>query len=340
VVRLKIRVRLSDGSRPFLDPVPAPKGRLKPLCAIVNGTPEHHPEGVYFLRYAKNNKRVWEAVGDDAQIALDAKRRKERVLAAIAAGVTVVENDSAEEASPKPEKAPAAEAGTLLSDAIGEYLTEVGLQKAPATYVAYEHTLRLFRTSCKDGQQLEQLERKDLLAFMAKLKTDGKEARTVANHISFLKVFFRRYGVAWPLLKTDKVKYTQKVISAYSKDELRKLLEVADTDEADLTHFFVATGARDLEVAYATWPDVSFHGEELLDRGEERCRTQVEAQGRRRGGHSHSRFAGRASEMPSPALPEDTAHLSCGEWRSRSSYAARCEAPRASRQAELRALYE
>jgi integrase/recombinase XerD len=258
VVRLKIRVRLSDGSRPFLDPVPAPKGRLKPLCAIVNGTPEHHPEGVYFLRYAKNNKRVWEAVGDDAQIALDAKRRKERVLAAIAAGVTVVENDSAEEASPKPEKAPAAEAGTLLSDAIGEYLTEVGLQKAPATYVAYEHTLRLFRTSCKDGQQLEQLERKDLLAFMAKLKTDGKEARTVANHISFLKVFFRRYGVAWPLLKTDKVKYTQKVISAYSKDELRKLLEVADTDEADLIHFFFATGARDLEVVYATWPDVSF----------------------------------------------------------------------------------
>lgn len=81
VVRLKIPARLLDGSRPFLDPVPAPKGRLKPLCAIVNGTPEHHPEGVYFLRYAKNNKRVWEAVGDDAQMALDAKRRKQRVLA-------------------------------------------------------------------------------------------------------------------------------------------------------------------------------------------------------------------------------------------------------------------
>jgi hypothetical protein len=37
---------------------------------------------------------------------------------------------------------------------------------------------------------LEQLERKDLLAFMGILKADGKEARTVANHISFLKVFF------------------------------------------------------------------------------------------------------------------------------------------------------
>jgi integrase/recombinase XerD len=205
VVRLKIRVRLSDGSRPFLDPVPASKGKLKPLCAMVNGTPEHHPEGVYFLRYAKDGKRVWEAVGSDPQIALDAKRKKERVLAAIAAGATVIERDSTEETSPKMQEASTTERGTLLSEAIEEYLTEVSLQKAPATYVAYEHTLRLFRETCNDGQPLEQLERKDLLAFVAKLKAEGKEARTVANHISFLKVFFRRFGVAWPLLKTDKV---------------------------------------------------------------------------------------------------------------------------------------
>lgn len=258
VVRLKIRVRLSDGSRPFLDPVPTPNGKLKSLYAVVNGKPELRPEGVYFLRYAKDGKRIWKAVGSDPQIALDAKRKKERVLAAIAAGVAVLENDGAEEALPEPEASPSAEAGTLISDAIGEYLAEVGLQKAPATYVAYEHTLRLFRESCKDRQYLEQIERKDLLAFMATLKAAGNEARTVANHVSFLKVFFRRYAIVWPLLKTDKVKYTQKAISAYSKDELRKLLEVADRDEADLIHFFLATGARDLEVVYATWPDVSF----------------------------------------------------------------------------------
>jgi hypothetical protein len=69
VVRLKIRARLTDGS-PFLDPVPTAKGKLKPLHALINGKPEHHPQGIYFLRYARNNKRVWEAVGNDAQIAL------------------------------------------------------------------------------------------------------------------------------------------------------------------------------------------------------------------------------------------------------------------------------
>ena len=29
----------------------------------MNGKPEHHPEGVYNLRYVKAGKRVWDAVG-------------------------------------------------------------------------------------------------------------------------------------------------------------------------------------------------------------------------------------------------------------------------------------
>jgi hypothetical protein len=38
-----------------------PMGKLKPLYAVVNGKPEHHPEGVYNLRYVKASKRVWHA---------------------------------------------------------------------------------------------------------------------------------------------------------------------------------------------------------------------------------------------------------------------------------------
>lgn len=45
VVRLKLRVRLSDGSRPFLDHVLSANGKLKPLYAVVDGKAEHHPEG-------------------------------------------------------------------------------------------------------------------------------------------------------------------------------------------------------------------------------------------------------------------------------------------------------
>jgi hypothetical protein len=65
IVRLKIRVRLSNGKRAYVDPVLSPNGKLKPLYALVDGKPEYHPEGVYHLRYVNGGKRVWDAVGND-----------------------------------------------------------------------------------------------------------------------------------------------------------------------------------------------------------------------------------------------------------------------------------
>jgi hypothetical protein len=58
---------------------------------FTNGKPEHHPEGCYFVRCAgPGGKRVWENVGTDWQLALDAQRRKAKALDAEAAGVEVV----------------------------------------------------------------------------------------------------------------------------------------------------------------------------------------------------------------------------------------------------------
>jgi hypothetical protein len=69
-----------------IDPHPAAKGKLKPLFAFVDGKPEYHPEGVYFLRYAREGKRIWEHAGKDWQLALDAKVKQERAMAAQAVG--------------------------------------------------------------------------------------------------------------------------------------------------------------------------------------------------------------------------------------------------------------
>jgi hypothetical protein len=44
-VRLKLRVKLLNGSRAYLDPVLSPNGKLKPLYALVGGMPVHRPEG-------------------------------------------------------------------------------------------------------------------------------------------------------------------------------------------------------------------------------------------------------------------------------------------------------
>ena len=124
-VRLKIRVRLSNGSRAYVDPVYSSNGKLKPLYAVVNGKPEHHPEGVYNLRYLKAGKRVWDAVGADPQLALTAKLRVEHKLQAVSLGLTEQE----------PVKMAAK---TSLADAVEEYLSEIG--KAKRTLYAASST--------------------------------------------------------------------------------------------------------------------------------------------------------------------------------------------------------
>lgn len=105
---------------------------------------------------------------------------------------------------------------------------------------------------------LEQISRKDILDFLKLLRSEGREERTLANNICYLKVFFKNSSVPWPLVKTDKVKYTEKEVSAYNRDEISRLLAVADLDQCDLLHFLFSTGARDLEVVYATWRDIDF----------------------------------------------------------------------------------
>jgi hypothetical protein len=69
--RLKMRVRLSNGNRAYVDLVLSPNDKLKPLYVFVDSKPEHHPEGVYHLRYLNGGKRVWDAVGSDPQTCPD-----------------------------------------------------------------------------------------------------------------------------------------------------------------------------------------------------------------------------------------------------------------------------
>jgi len=165
VVRLKIRVRLPDGSRPYLDPVFSANNKLEPGYAQLNGAAVHFPAGVYHLRYAKGGTRVWEAIGSDPQLALTWKRRREKALDAKAAGVTVMEDES--EVVPQ----------TSLSKASADYLDEIAAHKSKKTFAAYSLTLKLFQQCCSK-RHLEDIERKDILSFISFLKDMKNGPRT------------------------------------------------------------------------------------------------------------------------------------------------------------------
>jgi integrase/recombinase XerD len=234
-VRMKIRVRLVDGTYPFLDSVLSGNGKLKSLYAIVDGKAEHHPEGTYFLRHAKGGKRVWERVGNDPQ-AITTQRKRERGE------------------QPSHDDVKTDEGKLNLAACIDEYLVEVKQANAKRTHLAYSLTLNSFAKSTTK-KHLDDIDRKDILAFVQSLRDAKCAPRTIANRLAYLRRIFKRFELRMPILKTDKVKYTQKAVTSYSAEELKALFAAATPEEYELFQFFLCTRAREQEVTYATWSD-------------------------------------------------------------------------------------
>jgi hypothetical protein len=77
---LYIRIT-KNGKSSFCKPVYQSKGRLKPQYAMVNGEPEHHKEGVYYVRFgADGGKQQFVLAGKDPYVALDKLEEKKRWL--------------------------------------------------------------------------------------------------------------------------------------------------------------------------------------------------------------------------------------------------------------------
>jgi len=84
---------------------------------IVNGKPEKHPEGAYYLEWREQGRRVRLSVGKDAQDAAAKRQRKQAELHAINNGVTVLaENGNGQRSLPA---------------AVADFLDETKLTKKP-----------------------------------------------------------------------------------------------------------------------------------------------------------------------------------------------------------------
>src|SRR5437870_3438677 len=81
IATLYIRITIANGKKPYCKPGYLSKGRLKPHYAIVHGKPEHHPEGVYYIRFGTDDGRQeFESDGNEPYIALDKLAEKQRRL--------------------------------------------------------------------------------------------------------------------------------------------------------------------------------------------------------------------------------------------------------------------
>jgi integrase/recombinase XerD len=239
-------IRARDSQHHFAKAVWINKSRIRPHYAVVDGKPEHHPEGTYYLRYRLAGKRVWSQIGSDPSLVFDRWREKNNELDAIAIG---------REPLPVETKKPVKRS---LADAATEYLLETTAHKSKKTLDAYTITLDRFQEFCRK-EYLEDIDRKDMLAFITFLKgAPHKNApRTVRNRVDAFQYFLHHYKLPSILLGKDLPTYTKKRARAYSEADLGKLFGEADQEESERLHFLLCTGTREQEMEYACWPDLN-----------------------------------------------------------------------------------
>jgi hypothetical protein len=170
---LCIRITTKEGKKPYCKPVYLSKGRLKPLYAMVDDKPEHHSEGVYYIRFgADDGKQPFVRVGNDPYVALDKLAQKERWLRDRERGVV-----PAPPASPKPD------GGRLsIAAAVEQYFKNLQSQgKDQKTIRAYKVAIAEFRQSCSK-QCVDEIGKQDLLDFMAGYGCSLPNCARIARH--------------------------------------------------------------------------------------------------------------------------------------------------------------
>ena len=244
----KVSIHLRSGAS-YYRPVFANNGKLRSGFAVVNGVPKLLHDSTYALRYQLDGNRIWEPVGFDAQLALTKKVQRERILAAQSIGLV-----GTYQVAQSPEDS----ASTKTQDQVAEYLRETKDHKSHRTFLAYSCSLRNFFSSIPAIASLEGVRRHDIMNWIGGMKQAGQDPRTIANRVANLKTFFHHCHLAWPLEKKDKPLFVQKPASPYTQRELTLMLNHADEEERDLLLFLLGTGAREQEVMFATWRDISF----------------------------------------------------------------------------------
>ena len=241
-VNLTKRVRTSGGLR-YCPVVLSANGRVKPDAVLVNGKPERHTEGAYYLEWSEGPKRVRLSVGKDPADASAKRQRKEAELNALNNGVSVVPDGQDGDIS--------------VAAAVADFLDETKLTKKPKTLAAYSTALAYFTESCHK-LNLQDIDRRDMLKFHAFLRDEKDQApRSCWNKFATVMSFLKTQGIRDLVSKNDWPRFTEEEPEIYEEEELDKLFAKCDAEERLWYDFFLMTGMREQEVMYTYWSDVN-----------------------------------------------------------------------------------
>jgi len=260
---LYIRIT-KNGRNSFGKPAYQSKGRLKPQYAMVNGEPEHHKEGVYYVRFgADGGKQRFVLVGADPYVALDKLEEKKRWL-----------RDRERQVVPQtPAHSKPQTSKLSMDDAVEQYFKNLHSQgKDPKTIRAYKVAVEEFRKSCTK-KFLNEIGEQDLIDFMGwlrkqppkqrkngtprKPRRSGDPNRTYFNKVNNVVIFLSAHGINRLLKKSEYPKFAEKPVVYYDAEQVKALYAAAKDDEERFTvDYFLKTGVRDGEAGHAEYGDV------------------------------------------------------------------------------------
>ena len=240
-VNLTKRVQTPQGMR-YCAVVLSANGRVKPDAVLVNGKPERHPEGAYYIEWHDNGKRIRLSVGKDAADASSMRLRKETELNN--GDATVPDTGTNGHRS--------------VAAAVDDYIEETKLTKKPKTLAAYTTALSYFRESCHKIN-VEDIDRKDLLKFCAFLRDEKEQApRSVYNKFENLMTFLKANGIRGLVGKNDWPRYTEEEPEMYEPEELAQAICRVRCRGTAVVRVLPDDREREQEVMFAYWSDVNF----------------------------------------------------------------------------------
>ncbi len=244
-VNLTRRVLTPKGYR-YCPIVESANGRLKPDVVLIGGKEERHPEASFYLEWRIDGRRKRLSVGKDSNRAVTAKLKQEQKLAAMAAGLKLVEEPTD---------------GPLLAATVAAYLEEIRISRKSKTHSAYKTALDYFLESC-NKERVAAIDRSDLIKFAAFLRDIKKlSPRSCYNKfesvMSFLKAHKIR-GADLGITKHDWPRYVEDEPEVFERSDLDKFFAAANEEERLCFEFFLMTGMREQEVMHCTWNDINF----------------------------------------------------------------------------------
>ena len=147
-----------------------------------------------------------------------------------------------------------------LADFIAEYLRFAKGNKAPQSFLRDVITLKHF-TDFVRADKLSTVTATKLEAYKTHRREQGAAPSTLNRELNTIKAMFNK-AVAWNALAQNPAKSVKKLKEArgkirfLSKDEVRTLLQAAESRVQPLIEVLLHTGLRRDEVIHLTWADV------------------------------------------------------------------------------------